>query len=618
MTSASVQPDGYGLSATGSHTYIDISIDWDSYTTKVTRVPLGADTPNIGGASAFYDIMDVRSLITLAESKALEFLPDLRLTAVLPMVVDYTVKDGTGAVVTSGTASTFEFKVGHSVDVAFPLGMKDPLRHVPTYALNNTFTSTTTGEVTDDLVMTVLQLGLTVPTVVVVPEICDPTGVLGCTPEVKSPKINLGLGPLYRQTLASETFSVPFYPGGTWQLQGLAAMTGDPFFLDPENPIVTVATSFNSSVLENTGPPGTLTQTIHVRNDGDVKLSTVALADALQWALWYEDGGPYYIPVDHAGEYPEIFVLSSIISDHLTLVDDFDGSEILNRTTLATGADMLEVGQTATIKIVMTSLHDRLYGASLSTSGVSPIGTLVNSTGWGSLGVFKLDIDACKLPRRWRHKVSGYIAGTHLMDVNTVDLTSLRIEGVAPTEVEVSGYGDYGRIWLEFNQDILVDSLRARLKKMTVAPGAIVAMEGTSGPDMAEAISAEDVAEQMLDGTALLDRQQINALDELGNQNGQFDLGDLRALLLAQGAILDESSVTEPTEPDVTISADKTGGRLKGNRRTDNRHAANVRRRRGHCQPRHGYVSVPAIITGNFVDGTPFIGEDLVNIREED
>jgi hypothetical protein len=606
VTSGGVLPDGTGLRATGSHRFIDISIDWDSYLTKATGVGLGAETPSIGGASAFYDILDFRSLVAFTETKLFEFLPDLGLTAVLPEAVNFTVTDELGNVVSDGTSNTIFFKVGHSVTITIPAGRRDPLEHQPTFTLANTFSSATTGEVQHDFVMTALQLGLTVPSVVVIPEICDPTGVLGCTPEVKSPRIDLDLGPLYRQTLTSQTVPLSFYPGGTWELQGIAPQTRAPFFLDPEDPTISVATSLNSSVLEGTGPPGTLTQRIHVTNTGDVRLSSVQLADALRWAIWWEDGGPYFIPVEDSYKQPdEEFFLWSTTSDHLTLVEEFDGSERLNMTKLAAGNDTLGVGQTASIEIVMTSLHSRIYGAQLNTSGVSPIGTPVAHDTWNTLGVFKLDINECRLPR-WRRRVSGYIDGTRLMDVKDVDLASLRVEGVAPVEAEAHGYHKGGRIWFEFDQDELVDSLRSRLEKIGTSVAEILAMEQGSDRDSAVSISAEDVAEQLLDGTSLLDGQQMTALDQLGNGNGQLDLGDLRALLLAQDALLTESRTGER---DLTEAVSQSG---------DEAQVANMSQsHRGRCRPRWGYAPVPVIITGNFKDGTSFIGEDIVNIRKE-
>jgi len=53
---------------------------------------------------------------------------------------------------------------------------------------------------------------------------------------------------------------------GHWELQGFNHVAGAEIVLDPENPIIDVATAVASGLASRTGPAGTLTQTLTVSN----------------------------------------------------------------------------------------------------------------------------------------------------------------------------------------------------------------------------------------------------------------------------------------------------------------------------------------------------------------
>jgi hypothetical protein len=60
-----------------------------------------------------------------------------------------------------------------------------------------------------------------------------------------------------------------------------------------------------------------------------------------------------------------------------------------------------------------------------------------------------------------------------------------------------------------------------------------VSLTVSNGPGVKHSVDV--VAAELLDGTNQLGPSEINYLDHVGNGNGQFDVGDLRAWLMQRG-----------------------------------------------------------------------------------
>jgi hypothetical protein len=566
-TTPSVMGDGRSLRAAGSRPFVDVSVDLDSYLNKAGfPIPLGFQTPSLGGASAGYNLIDVSMPIRFTTDQTLTFTPNLEIETQFPVAVAYRVTDAGGGAVASGVASQITFKVGHTLHITFPTGRLTPMPSAPDYTLDNTFTSATGLTFGAGLVETVGTLDIEIPSVTVIPEItvdlCEIAtfGLEHCpitTPALEFPGLSLHLGPLFQASQALGSLTVPlfpFLPGdctpgsvgcGRWTLQGFNSIAFDPFALDPEDPRIEVATAVMSGLATGTGPAGTLTQTIDVANTGDVRLFSTQAADGLT-------GGA--------------FGVNTIGSPTLSENPAFNGGADPNTLT---GADVLLVpagGGTVTTNVEVEP--GNLYTFAVLASGTSPIGTAVSDAASVSFAVYHFDIRPTPVNNGAQGVLPATVMGSAALNTRDIDPESIRLDGVAPIRWE---YTDAGDLNLKFDRPAIMERLLARIAAGTLATTRIQVQV----PDTVA------VAAAVLGRRGALSEVDAQAADLLGNGNGRLDVGDLRAVLLA----------ARGTPGGISLAGGGGGG--GGNQSVTGTN-----------------VALP--LTGNLRTGTLFMGEDVV------
>jgi hypothetical protein len=585
---SAVGTDGMSLMAVGRDTFVDLSLDLDGFFTG--KIPLGFQSPEIHGVSVGYETVDFSGVLKLWQDQAFTFVPRIFAVLEFPRAVAYTEVDAGGATVHSGTNTSIRFRVGNTLNLVYPTGLKDPMTIAPTFAIENSFTSATSTTSREDLVLTVGKFNLHVPRVTVIPEftvdVCwglthdaDPLGLIpdeSCavtSPAQEFPGVNVDLGPLYQKSLAgtSQNLSLfPFAPAdctpgatgcGTWELAGFNTAAGESFVLDPENPIIRVTTTLASALATGTGPAGSLTQAITVTNAGDVPLSTAQIADALSAAV--AGGGG--------------FGVRSIASPTLTKNAGFNG--LVDRNTL-TRADVLAVGGSGTVAINITVAPGNVFSTLLDADGTTPIGTNVRAAAAASFGVFAFDIRPSSQNSASNGVLPVVVLGTTGMDPARIDPATLRLEGVAPLRWEVVPRGAVNDLTIKFDRQAILAALQTRL----ASPVAVAALAAAAAPNVAPDPAL--VARAVLgDGTALTP-EQVRAIDR--NGNGVADIGDLRALLRGGGG----GGSGGPAEPIEVLVAGAAAAAARGPSGT----------------------SLVLVLTGQLRDGTPFMGENSLVI----
>jgi hypothetical protein len=590
-TASAVQPDLRSLAAAGRDTFFNIKLDIDGFLTL--KIPLGFETPDFHGAKLKYETVDLSAVARIFQDQTFTFTPRVYGTLVFPQPVEYWEVDGSGTDVNGGTAATITFEVGNTLRLVYPSGLRTPMAINPTWSIRNIFTSSTVNEFREDLELTVGEFELKVPSVELFPSVTtdacyfatvtlDVANIIpneSCpvtTPAVTSPAFDIDLGPLLHQSLfgLAQTMTLfPFAssdcaPGsdgcGRWELAGFNTAPGESFILDPEDPIIAVSTTLASGLSSGTGPPGTITQSILVRNLGDVPLSLTQIADALSAAIAGAGG----------------FTVEHIASPDLT--EDLTFNGVAKPMTL-TGADVLAVGASGNIGISVRVAPANLFTSLLNADSRSPIGTIVQASAAASFGVFAFNI----LPSSQNTASNGVlpvvVLGSQGMDPATIDVSTARLEGVAPVRSELVSRGGFNDLTLKFDRQAILAALQTRLaaSPVTVAVlGAALAM-----PDAASPPDPALVARAVLGDGRALTAEQVRAVDS--NGNGIVDIGDLRALLRGGGG----GSPAVPPPVELFAAAGPAAG------------------------PRGpSGTSLVLVLTGRLRDGTPFMGENSLII----
>jgi hypothetical protein len=587
--------DGMSLIASGDHTFIDLSLDLDGFFTG--KIPLGFQSPELYGFQAGYETVDFSGVLKVAEAQKFTFAPRVFAVLTFPRSVDYAEKDATGTSINIGTASAIRFRAGNSLQVIYPAGLKSAMTVTPTFEIENDFTSSTVINSREDIVLTVGKIDLKAPAVTLLPEftvdVCegltvdaDPLDIIPdehcpvTSPEVRSPEINVHLGPLYQQSLtgAGQQFGVfPLSSSdcGCWSLQGFNTVAGSSFELDPENPIIAVASTIASGNATG-GAPGTIVQSVQVSNVGDVPLSMTQVADALTAAV--PTGGG--------------FVVRAVASPTLTRNPAFNG---VSDPRLLTRADVLQVGGSGSLAVTIGVEPGNLFKALLEADGTSVLGTTVRASAAASFGVYFFDIRPSTLSASGDcdHDDDGgkgsagvcvlpaVVFGSTGMDVSQIDVESLRLIGVKPLRWSIvpQGSGNSGGrmsdLNLKFDRSLVLAALKTSLTVASLAPLGAANSLTPLGEGTESALSVPDadmVARALLGESVTLTPAQHRAADR--NGNGTIDVGDLRAALATAAAALQ-----------------------KGDAGTDSKKPSRV-----------------LVLTGLLKDGTPFMGEDLVNL----
>ncbi|MGH7608231.1 MAG: hypothetical protein ACREME_12935 [Gemmatimonadales bacterium] len=585
-----VQPDLRTLVAAGRDTFFNVALDMDGV---VSPIPLGYETPDFHGAHLKYETVDISTVVKMYQDQTFSFAPTVLVTFVFPRPVVYGLEDAAGNTVASGTAATITFEAGLTLTVTYPSGLKEPMTIQPAFAIRNTFSSGVVNHFREDIVMTIGEFELSVPRTEIFPSVTadachfatvtlDVANIIpdeSCpvtTPAVHTPEISIDLGPLFQQSLfglGQQVTMFPTAPGdctpgsdgcGRWELQGFNTVTGDVFVLDPENPIIAVTTTIASGLATGTGPAGTLTQTIGVSNEGDVPLSAAQIADALAVAV--VAGGD--------------FDVEQITSLELTENAAFNGEA--DPSTL-TRADVLAVGGSGTVTVRIGVTPGNVFTALLDADGTSPIGTTVRANASARFGVFAFDIIPSSQSAASQGDLPVVVLGSEGMDPADIDVSTVRLEGVAPLRSELVPRDGVNDLTLKFDRVSLLAAIEARL---AATPTLAVAPAAPPAPSVAApGLDPTVVAQALLGDRSILTPDQHRAAD--GNGNGVLDVGDLRALLAGRAS-----------EPAVILAmAAPSGGGGTGG-----------------ASP-NSEVSVTLVLTGMLGDGTPLMGEDLITIK---
>jgi hypothetical protein len=264
--------DGTALSATGTTHYVDLDVDFDhlgikAYVDRQTKTcteaaktdpnPTGAKVAckvaqaaamealkleasrSLGGASIYYNVLDLKYNIDVYQTKTLDFSAIPQITLPLPQAMDWVVSDEEGVFVKDGRSSSVKFDAGHQVALTLPSNLSGNMSLTPTFDLTNNEISAAFDNYLDTgYSFNALAVEASVPSIEVIPELCDPSGIAGCFDSIDSPAIEIpAVGPLLS---ASETLTSTPIPGFTPQGApwtwggGVSTFTGSSFVLNPE------------------------------------------------------------------------------------------------------------------------------------------------------------------------------------------------------------------------------------------------------------------------------------------------------------------------------------------------------------------------------------------------
>ncbi|HEY0371930.1 MAG TPA: hypothetical protein VGD79_08005, partial [Thermoanaerobaculia bacterium] len=330
--------DGNSLASSGVGDLLSVSLDLADIAFEAggSPVPPHYDTNdypglNASGAGFHYDILTVTPTATLGVRQNFRFDPDLKIKLQFAQPLEHWVVSG-GAIGPTTTTSSVEVRAGDTIYVHYPDADKQPTSIDPTFRLDNTFHSTTGIRLAEDIHVSALGIGLSVPSLEIFPELCFPAIEIAgveitpefCTPSVSTPAINESLGPLlsHDEPLGQQDLGDLF--SDSWQMEGFAPVTVDAFSLDPENPIILLEQQ-TGATRNLGGGRRQVAYALDFANGGDVKLSdvhlTVNLAAAFSAAHTYK--------------------VDRVIGCDVATNPDFDGSA--HRDLLASDAS-LDVG----------------------------------------------------------------------------------------------------------------------------------------------------------------------------------------------------------------------------------------------------------------------------------
>jgi hypothetical protein len=544
------------LVASGFHQFMDLVLDIDKYMGRVLgiSIPLGVQTPNVNGAQLTYQTLGLEGLVSGSLSQTFSLTPTVYVTMALPQPVEYTVLDG-DTEVERGTSASITLRVGHTLSLVYPAGLRSPLDIVPTFSLTNTFSNQTSMSFTDGVGYTVGEFGVTVPSVEIIPSTswegpCVPDVWNWCTyttPAVNSPSINVGtVGPLAQQSWTVGEQQYQLFAPEEWELQGFNTVEGAPLTLDPEAPVIAVHASLGSGLASGAGPAGTLVHTIRLENQGDVQLNATQAADALTVA---------------AGS-ASIEVLR-IRSRTLTTNASFDGTG--NQNTLA-GTDALATQDTGVVSVLLTATPGTVYRASVTSGAASPIGTAVSSAASATFAVHEAEAFPARVPHHSDGVITLHIRSAPGLDAANIHPGSVRLRGVEPLDWSLQAMNGHNVLMLMFDRRSVLNG--------GGATGGVVASR--AAPDVTLVASAVLSLRRTDDSLAV-------AADELGNRNGRLDLGDLRALLFGAGPDAADSTATAGTPP--VQAAGAAGERVE-----------------------------TLVLLGSWTDGTPFMAEASITV----
>jgi hypothetical protein len=506
-----------------SYRFLDISVDLDLYLNRMFSMlpPLGARSQGLGnGVRAEYHLLDAQMPVRFTQSHEMTFDPNLQVELVLPVAVPYRITDGANGEVATGNGNRIRFTVGHSLHLSFPAGVRTPPAVTPHYELDNQFSARSEIEFGAGFTQKVGEFELDVPRFEVIPE-------------VYSPRIKIGLGPLFRASQSLDPTHSTLFPSepsnctpgtegcGRWTLEGFQLVAGTLFELDPEDPIILVSTSIVSGLATHTGAAGTLTQTLTVTNGGDVTLSLVQVADAL--AAQFAGAG---------------ITVNSVTSATLAPNSGFNG--VGDPNTL-TGSDVLAVGASGIITVNFNVAPGNIYHSAVTATGRSPIGTDVAAEASARFAVYTFEFFPSQVVAPGSGVLPAVIRSTPDLDARRIDPASIRLDGIAPT----SSREQNGPLWnlaLQFDRNAVWQAAQARIAgTASVSTSALGSVQPASDPEVAE------LAQAVLAGTT------------------ELTLGDLRARVLGAssaagvaGAQVTQSSPGQGP-PGITIVLPLTG-----------------------------------------------------------
>lgn len=380
-TTATLQGDAQTLASHGTDEFISIALDLTAVATDVANAagipvpPLSFSTDNYPGVGNYgihfhYEIITVQAVARLNARQNFRFDPDLKAVFVFGQPLEHWIVNG-GVVGATQTAATATVPVGATLYVKYPSTDKQPTSIGTTFRLDNEFQSATGLDLAETIETSAGQLGLTIPSIEVFPELCTPeVEFLGetiipeiCTPSVETPQANVDIGPLFEHTLPVASQNLGDVFSGSWQLQGFAALPVSAFSLDPENPIVNIDQQ-TGAVRNLGGGRRQVTYAIDYANGGDVKLSNVHLVSDLSNAF----GAAHSFNVDQ------------IIGCDFAANPSFNGAS--DKEMLAPNTE-LEVGEGGRV-ILVVSVYPKpdppAYVSTSTVDGTSQLGTLVTKS----------------------------------------------------------------------------------------------------------------------------------------------------------------------------------------------------------------------------------------------
>lgn len=369
--------DGNSLASSGSGDLLSVSLDLADIAFEAAGSPVPPhfdtnDYPGLGasGAGFHYDIVSVDPSTTLGLRQNFRFDPDLKIQLQFAQPLEHWVVSG-GVIGPTATAASVEVRAGDTIYVHYPETDKQPTNIDPTLRLDNTFHSTTGVQLSEDIHLAALEIGLSVPSLEIFPELCFPAIEIAgieitpefCTPSVDTPAINESLGPLFSrdEPLGRQDLGDLF--SSSWQMEGFVPVTIDAFALDPENPIILLQQQ-TGATRNLGGGRRQVAYAFDFANGGDVKLSDVHLVADLASAF----------SAAHS------FRVDRVLGCDVATNPEFDGGA--HKELLAGGAS-LEVAQRGRV-IVLVSVWPKadppVYSLTSTDDGTSQLGTLVTKS----------------------------------------------------------------------------------------------------------------------------------------------------------------------------------------------------------------------------------------------
>lgn len=317
QTTSSQMPNGV-LTATGEHTYIDLTADLDTYLRKATGIPLGI-TVSYGSATVSIEGLDIDFNVDFTEQRNASLQPTVWASLGFERPVDFQP---------GGPSSGKNFTAGNSISFIFP--DKNPLVVQKSFSLENDFHHDTGHEYGADLKLLAGKFQLTLPSFSIIHECIDLLIDEICI-DIDFPGVDIGpFGPIWQKTIGLFTYNVEFFPGifgsDSWELGGFNQYYGPSFTLDPENPGVNIAKE-TSKVINNGGGTRSVIYTVKTQNAGDVPLKEVQIYDALSDTF----------PAEWAD-----YTVDEVYSCELAVNSGFDGTA--GNDNLLAGTDILDDG----------------------------------------------------------------------------------------------------------------------------------------------------------------------------------------------------------------------------------------------------------------------------------